>query len=303
VTVQAIRWETWVLNEEADRRFRRVLAYVGIPALLIALLITFITLEVTKVEPPPFTPPPLVQLIKPPPPPPHAAPKETPKPSPHVAQQVAKKVEIPKPVPKPQPSARELAQKTKEMTEIQKQLSTLNENVVTGPQTLVNGVITSKGAIPNSGDIAASAAANSGGIGSAGNGSVTGQQSGTGLGSRRTGAVASPLGGGKGGQGEAYAAGRNITEVQEVFDRNKTGIVSIYNRAARENTNISDGTIFVRLNIAPDGSVTECSLVSSTFHDPDFERKVLERVRTLHFKPKNVPPFIVASYPIQFHPM
>jgi outer membrane biosynthesis protein TonB len=308
MSVRVIHWETWALAEEADRRFRRILATVGAPALLLALLITIFQLELPKVEPPPFTPPPVIQLIKPKQPAPVAPPVQQPQPKPvqKVQEKAAPaKVEKPKPAPKPAPSARELAQKTKEFQTIQDQLADLrdqNLNTITSEQPLVSGVVTSRGGVPTNGGDIASGAAQTSGLGSVGGGSVTGQIGGTGLGSRHTGAVSSPMGG-KGGLGESYANGRSLTEIQEVFDRNKRDFISIFNRAQRDNTNISDGTISVRLNIAPDGSVTECTIVGSTFNDPDFERRVRDRVMALHFRPKSVPPFIVASYPIQFHPM
>jgi TonB family protein len=313
MTVHAIRWDTWALSEEADRRFRRILLTIGLPALLIAALITIFQLELPKVEPPPFTPPPVIQLVQPvKPPAPPAPPVEQPKPVQKAPVKVqekqapAPKVERPKPAPVPAPSARQLAQKTKEMQAIQDQLADLrdqNLNTLTSNQPLTSGVVTSRGGVPtNGGDIASGAAATSG-LGSVGGGSVTGEIGGTGLGSRHTGGVVSPIGGGKGGQGESYANGRSLTEVQEVFDRNKSSFVSIFNRAQRDNTNISDGTISVRIAISPNGDVTECTIVSSTFNDPDFERKVRDRVLALHFRPKSVPPFVVASYPIAFHPM
>ena len=313
MTAHAIRWDSWALSEEADRRFRRILLTVGLPALFIAALITIFQIELPKPEAPPFTPPPVIQLLQPKPKPQQAPPPAPPQPKTVPRQKVKapeeKQAPAPKavkPAPKPAPSARELAQRTKEMQAIQDQLADLrdqNLNTITSAQPLVSGVITSRGGVPtNGGDIASGAAATSG-LGSVGGGSVTGEIGGTGLGTRHTGAVSSPIGNGKGGQGESYANGRSLTEIQEVFDRNKSSFISIFNRAQRDNTNITDGTISVKISIAPDGSVTECSIVGSTFNDPDFERKVRDRVMALHFRPKSVPPFVVASYPIQFHPM
>ena len=61
------------------------------------------------------------------------------------------------------------------------------------------------------------------------------------------------------------------------------------------------GKIVVRLTIAPNGAVTACTLVSSSYGDADFERKVVERVKLINFGPKSGAPFTM-DYPIQFIP-
>ena len=96
---------------------------------------------------------------------------------------------------------------------------------------------------------------------------------------------------------------RTLQEIQEVFNRNKGSLISIYNSESRENTNMGDGKLVVKLTIAPDGSVTQCSIVSSSFNDPDFDHKIVERVLLFRFQPKNVPPFTYDRYPIEFHPI
>ena len=70
----------------------------------------------------------------------------------------------------------------------------------------------------------------------------------------------------------------------------------------RENPNISAGKIIVSLTIAPDGSVTDCKLVSSSFGDPALESKVIQRVKLLNFGAKDVPSFTYPNYPINFLP-
>ena len=62
-------------------------------------------------------------------------------------------------------------------------------------------------------------------------------------------------------------------------------------------------TITISITIAPDGSVTACSVVSSSFNNPDFEQKLRQRIMLFHFLPKAVPPFTYGTYPIDFHPM
>ncbi|MDE0853145.1 MAG: AgmX/PglI C-terminal domain-containing protein [Nevskia sp.] len=316
MSVQAIRWESWALAEEADRRFRRIVLMVATPALILAILLSIFQMQTKKAETGTYNGARYAELVAEQPG--EVAPPEQPKPAPknepEKPQQAAppKPVQKPTPQPVPQPSARELAQKTQEMKVIQDQLKDLrDQNLNTlSDQPLVSNVISSKGGVGGSGAsaeaIAASAAANSGnGIG--GVGSVTSTQSGTGLGSRRTGTVHSSLGFGrdvsKAGANGKVDNGRSIQEVQEIFDRNKAGFNSIYNRAARENPSISAGQIVVHLVIAPDGSVSQCTVISSSFNDPDFEQKVVQRIKLLNFGSKSVPPFDVAHYPINFQPM
>ncbi len=312
--IHLIRWESWALSEEADRRFRRIVLIVGIPVLILAILVSIFQMETKKTENTTFNGSRYVEMVAQQPG--EVAPPEQPKPAAKNDQQKPQQAAPPKPqqkpvpTPVPQPSARELAQKTQEMKVIQDQLQDLrDQNLNTlSDQPLVSSTITSKGGIGGASAeaIAQSAAANSGnGIG--GSGSVTSTQSGTGLGNRRTGSVSSPLGFGrdvsKAGANGLVNNGRTIQEVQEIFDRNKGGFNSIYNRAARENPNISAGQVVVHLVIAPDGSVTQCTVISSSFNDPDFEAKVLQRIKLLNFGAKNVPPFDVAHYPINFQPM
>ena len=86
-----------------------------------------------------------------------------------------------------------------------------------------------------------------------------------------------------------------------MFNKNQGPFYAIFNRAARDNANIGRGKIVVRLTIAPNGSVTSCTLISSSYGDAEFERKVVERVKLINFGPKNAPPFTM-DYPIQFIP-
>jgi outer membrane biosynthesis protein TonB len=307
-----ITWESWALAEEADRRFRRIVAAVSVPAIALALLFTFWVLEVKKTEPPQYNGTRTVDLLAEQPQG-EVAPPEQPKPAQQNKQekpQQAPKHEVvkPQPVPQPpQPTAKEKAQK-----EINKAFDQLNDLRDQNLNALNNQVLTTTPTLSSRGgvgggsaeSIANTAAANSGG-GIGGTGSYTSTQSGTGLGTRQTGAVNSRLGNGSphvGANGKVDN-GRSILQVQEIFDRNQASFYSIYNRAARADPSISDGRIVLHLVIAPDGSVTSCSLVSSTFNNPDFEGKVMARVRLLNFGAKSVPPFDVPHYPIDFRPM
>lgn len=315
-----ILWESWDLEEEADRRFRRIVFAVGIPALLLAILITLIELQGATRGGGTFDGARYVELL--PEKQAEVAPKEEePKPAPKnepKTQQAAPKAPprpIEKPVEKPQPNpietAREVASKsgvmqfTDQLADLRDKNLTINSN-----QPLASSSLSSRGGIGSGGSaesLASSAAAGSGGIGGVGSASVTSSQSGSGLGTRRTGTVASPVGFGRdlsrpGLNGNKLAAGRTLEEIQLTFDRNKSAYYAIFNRAARENPSIGAGKIVVSLTIAPSGAVTDCHLVSSSFNDPDLERRVIERVKLMNFGAKDVPPFTYPNYPINYIP-
>lgn len=312
--VRVIRRESWTLAEEADRRFRRIVAACAVPALVLALVLSLVKFEIATPPAGNYQPQRYVELLPQQPAGVPAQQPEQPKPAPKNQEQPPQKAAPakpePKPVVKPQESAREVAQKTQQMRLIQDQLADLRDQKLSAlnDQPLIASTLSSKGGVGASelaSNLAASAANASSGLGGLGHASVTSQQSGTGLGERRTGVVHSKLGTGGGERlgGNGRGAGRTLEEIQEVFDRNKGSFNAIYNRAMRSNANIADGKIVVKLTIAPDGTVTECTLVHSTFNDPDFERKVIARIELLRFPPKAVPPFTLSSYPIEFHPM
>jgi outer membrane biosynthesis protein TonB len=311
MSVHAIRWESWALTEEADRRFRRIVAAVAVPGVLLVALLTLLHVELPPRPVPHFNPNRFVELLaqeipKPPP--------ELPKPEEKVPEQKPEPVVKPRPVEKipekpvviqakPVENARDVARKTEEFQAIEKlahlqpdDASALN----TGP--LVSPTISSAGGIGDSGaSIASSAARTSGGIGYAGN--LTQSQGGVGLGTRHTATVKSAIDTNHGrDSGDLAKIARSHAEIQEVFDRSKGALNGIYTRASRDNPNITDGKIVVRLTIAPSGEVTECSLVLSTFNDPDFENKIIERIKLMRFAAKNVPSFTEPSYSLNFQP-
>jgi outer membrane biosynthesis protein TonB len=312
MSVHAIRWESWALTEEANRRFRRIAWAVMLPGLLLALAMTLWQFEIAPHPVRTFNPNRYVELLaqeipKPPPELPkpiEKQPEPVVKPQP-VAKPLPKPVVAAKPVeaPKPVESARDLARKTEEFQAIEKLAHLQPEDASalnTGP--LVSPTINSAGGTVASGEnIASSAARTSGGIGYAGN--VTQTQGSVNVGARHTATVKSAIDANHPrDSGDAAKAGRSTREIEEVFDRNKGALNGIYMRAARENPNIADGKIVVKLTIASDGGVTECSLVYSSFGDPDFEGKIIERIKLMRFAARSVPPFTAPSYTLTFQP-
>jgi TonB family protein len=96
------------------------------------------------------------------------------------------------------------------------------------------------------------------------------------------------------------AASRSIEEIQIVFDRNKSAIYSLYNRALRKDPTLQ-GKLVISLTIAPSGQVTAIELVSSELGDARLERKLLQRIRMFNFGAKKVDA-VTITYPIDFLP-
>ncbi|TXH05091.1 MAG: energy transducer TonB [Nevskiaceae bacterium] len=153
----------------------------------------------------------------------------------------------------------------------------------------------------------ASAGSGSGGITTSTPGNGQRNPNGTRLDARKTTTVKSPVGFGQdpsrpGQGGDKLLAGRTLEEIQLTFDRSKAAFYAIFNRAQRENAGMGAGKIVVSITIAPDGSVTECKLVSSSFGNPELENKIVQRVKLLNFGAKDVPPFTYPNYPINYLP-
>lgn len=297
--------DQWGVVADADRRFR-ILSTACI-SLVLAVLVVLHFWEI--VEQQEASPPIRVTLLPPPPPPPpkieRAAvePKPVPKPVPR-PESKPRPVERATPVPAPAaPSARELASRSGLMA-MRDQLSAMRGSTpAAGPRELLRESAVSGSR--RSGEVVATAATQtSGGIGNAAR-SVSAVQGTGSLGARRTAEVQSSLPSGRtdpGGVGDAEGGSRSLKDLQLAFDRNKSSLFSIFNRMARESADLGAGKIVVSLTIAPDGSVTRCDLVSSSFENPELEQKIIARVRMLNFGAKNVPPYTYSNYPINFLP-
>ena len=105
-------------------------------------------------------------------------------------------------------------------------------------------------------------------------------------------------GGGSGGGQKT----RSLEEIQLAFDRSKSAFYAIFNRAARSDSTIGAGTVVVALTIQPDGSVSDCTIVSSSFFNPELKNKLIQRVKQMKFESKSVPVFVYGNYPISYVP-
>jgi TonB family protein len=79
------------------------------------------------------------------------------------------------------------------------------------------------------------------------------------------------------GQGKRSAQ-RSADAIREVLLRHVPAVKYCYERKLRENPDLK-GKIVVLITVAPDGSVSDAAVVSSTLGDPDVEQCILSRIR------------------------
>lgn len=307
----------WDYAQRAERRYKRIIWTLVIIYLIVGVIIPFIKMvglekgggdagktryaqmvqrqaPVAQKEEEPAPQPEPVKETEPPKP--QKETKQTPEPSPQ--QQVQK--------------ARQVAQRSG-LLAMADQLADLRDKNLTqldSSRTLRTGEASGGGGDTSAdaqATFSASAGTGSGGITTNTPGSGQRYPNGTKLDARKTTTVKSPVGFGKdmtrpGQGGDKLIAGRTLEEIQLTFDRSKTAFYAIFNRAQRENAGMGAGKIVVSLTIAPDGAVTDCHVVSSTFGDADLEAKVVQRVKLINFGAKDVPVFTYPNYPINYLP-
>ncbi|VAX01459.1 hypothetical protein MNBD_GAMMA22-1963 [hydrothermal vent metagenome] len=80
---------------------------------------------------------------------------------------------------------------------------------------------------------------------------------------------------------------RSKEDIALVFDRYKSSFYSLYRRATRKKLGLQGRVIF-RIKILPNGSVSQCSIVSSDLQYPALENKLLRRIKLMNFGAKDV---------------
>jgi protein TonB len=286
----------WSPSEEMEQRFRKILRSLVIAFAILAVIIPFLPSHRAVVNTDSL-PERVVKLVMepPPPPPPPPPPKVEPKP--------LEKVPV-TPVPVKPIDPRVKAQKSgllanidelaalRDQNDLDKfakdQIKTNNPGDVA---TVQRSILTSKVG-GTSGGITTSSL--SSGL-AAGSGSLNGI---------RTSQVKDPtLATGVGGPTRAGGSGkgsRGADEVALVFDKNKGAIYALYTRALRDNPAMQ-GKVVVEITIAPSGDVTAVRMISSELSDPEFEAKLLARIRLFKFEAKDVAP-MTTTKPIDFFP-
>ena len=299
----------WTTDETVEQRFANILVLVLVPFIVLSILMPLLPLFESDEPEPVQVPDRIAKLVierkKEPPPPP---PKPEPEP-----KQPEKKPEKPNPKAEPQPTpkpeqtreaARAKAEKAGVMAFADDLASLRNNSAVDSVRAnrkLSQGVTANtnqrKLITSDLGEGSTGIRSEAGAPGKLGGG--------TELAGRSTTRVSGPPGGGEvsGGQGRSGVgsqARRSIEDIQVVFDRNKSSLFALYQRALRKNPTLQ-GTLVLKLTIQPSGKVSSVSVVSSELDDPQLEQKIVNRVKLFDFGAKDVPVWR-DNYPIKFFP-
>lgn len=93
---------------------------------------------------------------------------------------------------------------------------------------------------------------------------------------------------------------RTSREIELVFQKNKTPIFAIYNRALRKDPSLQ-GKVVIELTIEPSGVVSNVKILSSDLANKSLERKLVLKIKKFKFAKANVAKTTV-RYPIDFLP-
>jgi TonB family protein len=281
----------WSPAEEMERRFRVILRNLVIALAIIAVLIWFLPHR-KVVQNTESLPERVVQLVMEPPPPP------PPPPPPKPEKPLEKAPVTPKPQVPVDPRVK--ASKSAAVFDALAQLRDMdvdkfakNQPKTTDPGdvSMVQRSLIQSKAGGTSGGISAPT---SSGL-AAGSGSLNGI---------RTAQIKDPTLA-RGGQAGTRAGGsgrasRGSEEIALVFTKNKGAIDAMYARALRDNPALQ-GKVVLEITIAPSGDITAARIVSSELKEPEFEAKLLARIRLFKFEAKDVAA-LTATKPIDFFP-
>jgi protein TonB len=309
----------WTVSEEEQERFRRLWRTLLAVLLVLSVAVPWLPVPERAFDVPPALPPRIAKLVldramPPPPPPPPPEVKEEPKPVETRAQPEAK------PVPQPESELARTQNARKKASQagllpFVDQLADLRDKFDAKPDDL-KPLASAKGdgGTPRAERslITARTGTLTGGINTAGVSRGFGSGSGT-LDGHGTTRMQLPLGGSGSGNALAGGAGDNVSrsgggkkasrsqeEIELVFDKNKSAIYALYNRALRDNPALLGKVVFV-LTIAPWGEVTDCRIVSTELNDSELERKLVARIRMFRFEDKDVEA-MTTTKPIEFFP-
>ncbi|MFO7604662.1 MAG: AgmX/PglI C-terminal domain-containing protein [Gammaproteobacteria bacterium] len=283
---------------EPDRRFRRFVLLSLLFCLLVGLLVPFLPRPVPEQKELKDVAPRLAKLVLekkklPPPPPPPKPEAKKPEPEP---KEVARK---PQPEPKKPESARQKAERSG-LLAMRDELADLRESFSVDK---AKRPLTQKAekATPqaNSQILTARATQGSGGINTR---SLSRDTGGGQLASRNTTGVSSSIGSDRPAERRTRSgqAARGEEEIELVFQRNKSAIFSLYNRALRQDPSLQ-GKVVLELTITPSGEVSQCRIVSSELNNPELERRLVTRIKLFRFSAKAVATTTI-TYPIDFLP-
>jgi periplasmic protein TonB len=279
----------WSPSEETERRFRTILRNLAIAASLIALIMPFLPRHVviTNTE---SLPERVVQLVMEPPPPP--PPPPPPKPEKPIEKVPVEKVPVPvdprtKALKMLAPLDDLAALRQIDLDKFAKDQKKTNDP---GDTNVTRSLITSKVGGSSGGISAPTSSGLASGSGSL-HGISTTQVKDPNLGA---GGQAATRAGGSG------KASRSADEIALVFTKNKGAIDALYARALRDNPALQ-GKVVIEMTISPTGDITAARIISSELNDPEFESKLLARIRLFKFDARDVAA-LTATKPIDFFP-
>jgi TonB family protein len=284
----------WSPKEEVEARFRRVVRNALIVFAIIGLLIPLLPKPESKAVAPAL-PERVVNLVleqrKPPPPPKPIEKKEEPK--------KEKVKEEPKPIPDKTEVAKKKAEKELKALDA---LKDFRDTAFDKAQQAKNLSASVNNTRSERNMITSSTGFTSGGINNAGLSRGYGGNTGP-LGGHNTTQVSSNIGAGMGPEtrkGNGKKGGRDPSDVRQILDSNKGAVFALYTRALRDNPDLQ-GKVVLEIVIAPSGEVTSCRVLSSELKDPELERKLVARIKLIHFPPLDVDPLTITD-PIDFLP-
>ena len=284
----------WSPSEDTERRFRVILRNLGIAATIVAIILFFLP-HTERVNNTDSLPERVVQLvIQPPPPPPPPPPPKPEKPLEKVPVTKAPPVPVD---PRIKASKSGLLASMDDLAALRDQIDldkfAKNQKNTTDPgdvSTVTRSLITSKAGGTSGGISAPTSSGLASGSGSL-KGIYTTQVKDPNLGA---GGQAATRAGGSG------KASRSADEIALVFTKNKGAIDAMYARALRDNPALQ-GKVVIELTIAPSGDITAAKIISTELNDPEFESKLLARIRLFKFEAKDVAA-LTATKPIDFFP-
>ena len=284
----------WTASDH-DRRFKRYALTSLLFCLIVGLVIPFLPRPEPVQQELKDVAPRLAKLIL-------EKKKAPPPPKPKVKKPDPKKKDKPKkskPKPKKKDSARKKAERTG-LLAMRDELADLRESFnvdkLKKPLSRKAEKATKKA---NSQILTAKASKGSGGINTNQLSRATGGKQ---LASRSTTGVSSTIGAGgpRERRTRSGQAARGEEEIELVFQRNKSAIFSLYNRALRKDPSLQ-GKVIVELTIKANGQISKCRIVSSELNNPALERRLVTRIKLFRFTAKPVAT-ITITYPIDFLP-
>lgn len=99
---------------------------------------------------------------------------------------------------------------------------------------------------------------------------------------------------------QGKGGGRASSDISLVFNKNKAGLHSIYERERRKNSSLK-GKIVFQLTIEPNGKVSSVKILSSELNNPELEARIIARIKLFIFAPTS-DGTVTIDYPVEFIP-